>query len=216
MAEVKPLLGYWPIRASNRGAVNRYLLGWSGIDYEEKRYTGEEWAADKANLGMDFPNLPYIKNGDFYITESRVVTAYICDKFATDLIGDSPEERARILQTQEVLLEPYWKWFPVIFRSDDREAICTDGMEVFKKQDACLGDKEWLCNGKVSFVDFILYEQFETATAMSRDDRFATAFPKLKAHHDRVAALPKMAAFLASDKHLAAPFVPPAFAKLEI
>ena len=94
---MKPVFGYWPIRGSHRGNLNRYILAYSGIDYEEKRYTKEEWESDKANLGMDFPNLPYLKNGDFFITESKVVPAYICDKWAPELIGSNPEERARIL-----------------------------------------------------------------------------------------------------------------------
>lgn len=167
MAEAKPLFGYWPIRAANRGNVNRYLLAYSGIDYEEKRYSPEEWQADKANLGMDFPNIPYIKNGDFYITESKVVSAYICDKWVPELIGDNAEERARILQVQEQLLEVFWKWFPGVFRTDDREAVVAEGLPAFKKFEDFLGDKEWLANGKVSFVDFILFEQFEAATALA-------------------------------------------------
>eukprot|EP00546_Thalassionema_frauenfeldii_P020951 CAMPEP_0178903460 /NCGR_PEP_ID=MMETSP0786-20121207/5166_1 /TAXON_ID=186022 /ORGANISM="Thalassionema frauenfeldii, Strain CCMP 1798" /LENGTH=226 /DNA_ID=CAMNT_0020574827 /DNA_START=29 /DNA_END=709 /DNA_ORIENTATION=- len=214
-SSTKPLFGYWAFRANNRGSVNRYILGWSGVEYEEKRYTsGDEWGADKANLGMDFPNLPYVKNGDFFVTESKVVSAYLCDKFAPDLIGDTPEERARILQIQENLLDDYWKWFSGIFRTDDKESMLTEGLKIMKVAADYLGDdKDWLANGKVSLVDFILFEQMESCHAMAGDDRFETAYPNLKAHHDRVAALPKMAAFLASDKHLAAPFVPP-FAKI--
>mmetsp|Transcript_33645 Transcript_33645/g.41210 ORF Transcript_33645/g.41210 Transcript_33645/m.41210 type:complete len:218 (-) Transcript_33645:205-858(-) len=216
MTESKPLLGYWPIRAANRGAVNRYILGYSGVDYEEKRYAGaEEWANDKANLGMDFPNLPYIKNGDFYLTESKVVTAYICDKWAPDLIGSNPEERARILQTQEVLLEDFWKWFLAIFRTEDRDQVVKDGIKGMVKVAEALGDKEYLANGKLSFVDFILFELMETCNALAQDDRFNTAYPKLKAHHDRIAAIPKFAAYLASDKHLAGPFAPPNYAKIK-
>ena len=67
---------------------------------------------------------------------------------------------------------------------------------------------------KFSFVDFILWEQIETINALSQDTRLLTAYPNLEAFHGRVKSLPKFAAFLASDKHLAAPFVIPNFAKI--
>ena len=38
MAQAKPIFGYWNIRAGDRGAVNRYILNYAGVDYEEKRY----------------------------------------------------------------------------------------------------------------------------------------------------------------------------------
>ena len=106
----KPLLGYWHIRASNRGNLNRCLLHWAGVDFDEKRYLDvAEWRAEKETLPMDHPNLPYLKHGDFWISESKVVPAYICDTWAPELIGSgSPEKRARILQIQENLIETFY------------------------------------------------------------------------------------------------------------
>jgi len=71
MADTRPILGYWGIRAGPRGNVNRHLLAHAGVDFEDKRYTSkEEWGADKPNLGLDFPNIPYIIDGDFKLSES--------------------------------------------------------------------------------------------------------------------------------------------------
>ena len=48
MAQAKPIFGYWNIRAFNRGNVNRYILAYAGVDYEDKRYdfvnNRPEWA----------------------------------------------------------------------------------------------------------------------------------------------------------------------------
>ena len=79
MAENKPILGYWNIRAANRGNVNRYILKYAGVDFEDKVYDfannpGEWKEQDKQALGLDFPNLPYIIDGDFKLTESKAVT----------------------------------------------------------------------------------------------------------------------------------------------
>ena len=37
-SEAKPKLGYWNIRACNRGNLIRYILAYAGVDYQEKRY----------------------------------------------------------------------------------------------------------------------------------------------------------------------------------
>ena len=215
MAENKPVFAYWPIRGANRGNVNRYCFAWGGVDFEDKRYNREQWAEDKANLGMDFPNIPYVKNGDFYITESKCVTPYICDKFAPDLIGDNPEERARILQIQEQLVETGGKWFPQVFSSDERSKIADDGVANFKKFSDFLGEKQFLTGDKFTFVDFILWEQIETVNMLAQDTRIFTAYPNFEAFHNRVKSLPKFAAYLASDKHIAGPCLPPGLAKID-
>lgn len=83
------VLGYWGIRG--RGQVLRLLLAYSGLQWEDKIYTGpEKWFGngDKQALGMDFPNLPYLLNGDFKLSESGAIAKYICKKSKKkDLIG---------------------------------------------------------------------------------------------------------------------------------
>jgi len=49
MAQAKPTLGYWNIRAGPRGNVLRYVLHYAGVDFTEKRYdfagNPAEWVA---------------------------------------------------------------------------------------------------------------------------------------------------------------------------
>ena len=86
------------MRQGPRGNVNRYLLAYAGVDFEDKRYdvtsadgVAEWMKRDKQSLGFDFPNLPYIIDGDFKLTESKAVSTYICDKWAPELLGTTPE-----------------------------------------------------------------------------------------------------------------------------
>ena len=152
----KPLLGYWKIRCGNRGNANRAMLYWAGVDFNEKRYWNPaDWQADKKSIPMEHPNLPYLKNGDFYITESKIVPAYICDTWAPELIGSgNPEQRARILQIQEVVVECYIPSLMNVFRTDDRETVAPIFMEAFKKVSDFLGEKPFLAGDNISFVDF--------------------------------------------------------------
>ena len=74
----KITLGYWNLRGGPRGNVARYLLAYSGADWNERTYTlgQEEWKNDKDTV-MDFANLPYIIDGDFKVSETYAVHNYI-------------------------------------------------------------------------------------------------------------------------------------------
>jgi len=95
-------LGYWSLRGGPRGNVNRYILHYAEVDYTEKRYdivnNPQEWGAqDKMTLGLDFPNLPYIIDGDFSMTESKAITYYICDKWAPQLLGTTQNRKLELV-----------------------------------------------------------------------------------------------------------------------
>lgn len=103
MAAIQPKiakfkLGYWKVRG--RGQVPRLLLAYSGVDFEECNYTlgGPEWGEqDKKNMGLNFPNLPYLLDGDYNITESSAIPRYIIKRWGkTDLLGKELRERAKI------------------------------------------------------------------------------------------------------------------------
>ena len=75
------ILGYWKTRG--RGQVPRLLLAYSGLNWQDKIYEGTgEWFGngDKNNLGLEFPNLPYLICGDFKLTESSAINNYILRK----------------------------------------------------------------------------------------------------------------------------------------
>jgi glutathione S-transferase len=60
--------GYWGIRGLAQ--VARLLLAYTGLQWEDVVYADrDQWLQnDKVNLGLDFPNLPYLIDGDFKLT----------------------------------------------------------------------------------------------------------------------------------------------------
>ena len=74
------ILGYWGIR----GHVHqiRILLSYVGVPFEDKTYdTKESWFdKDKKTLGLPFPNIPYIIEGSFKLTESTAIHRYVASK----------------------------------------------------------------------------------------------------------------------------------------
>ena len=110
--QTKPTFGYWNIRGGPRGNVNRYILHYVEVDYNDRRYditnNPQEWGAqDKTTLRLDFPNLPYIFDGDFSMTESKAITHYICDKWAPQLLGTTPEQRARVIMLYHFITDHF-------------------------------------------------------------------------------------------------------------
>ncbi|KAL4461943.1 hypothetical protein ABPG74_000788 [Tetrahymena malaccensis] len=75
----KVVLGYWAFPL--RGQPIRYILELANYPYTETKYTpstATEWfGKDKLELGLDFPNLPYLIHGDFSITESQNIVNYL-------------------------------------------------------------------------------------------------------------------------------------------
>lgn len=81
-------LGYWSIR----GLVQpiRFLLAYLWVEYTNKAYANpEEWfGKDKNELGFEFPNIPYLIDGDLKITESSAIPVHLIKKHKrNDLLG---------------------------------------------------------------------------------------------------------------------------------
>ena len=65
------ILGYWKIRG--RGEPIRLLMEFLGVKYTEENPSFKQWFSKRDSMGMDFPNLPYLIDGNHKITESRAI-----------------------------------------------------------------------------------------------------------------------------------------------
>ena len=107
----KLTLGYWKIRGL--AASIRYQLEYSGVDYDMKEYqqgngpefSRQDWLDEKQNLGLDFPNLPYMIDGDFSLTETFAIHKYLADKFAPELLGTDAEQQGVVNMLSGVILD---------------------------------------------------------------------------------------------------------------
>ncbi len=93
----KVVLGYWGIRGLAQ--VSRLLLAYTGAVWEDLKYTQrEQWfEKDKKELGFSFPNIPYLIDGDFKLTESKAVNLYIIKRSGkTELLGKDIKDEALV------------------------------------------------------------------------------------------------------------------------
>ena len=73
---------YWDVRGL--GEMCRLMFRYVGANYEDVKLSVEnrdDWFKQKFTLGLDFPNLPYLIDGDVKLTQVCVTTVIlICVK----------------------------------------------------------------------------------------------------------------------------------------
>ena len=160
-----PIIGYWSIR----GLVLPYAgsqLAYSGVKYETVaynpgvNYSNAEWlkVSTQNQQGFEFPNLPYLIDGPFKLTESLVIHMYAADKWNPELLGKDPVERARVNMVSSVI-----KDFKIIvtrpadYQVRDAKLMAIIDQELPKITKFMAGNK-FLVGDRVTWVDFYFWE----------------------------------------------------------
>ena len=60
------ILGYWPLKA--RIHTIRYLLAYLEVSYKEVNLTIDQWKEQKDKIDLNFPDLPYLIDGETKLT----------------------------------------------------------------------------------------------------------------------------------------------------
>ncbi|KAI3357374.1 hypothetical protein L3Q82_015806, partial [Scortum barcoo] len=202
-------LAYWDTRGLAQPI--RLLLEYTDTKYEDKFYVCGEapnydkscWFDEKPKLKMDFPNLPYLEDGDRKIVQSNAIMRYIARKH--NLCGETEDEKVRvdILENQAM---DFRNGF-VRLCYTDFDNMKTGYLEalpgILQQFSDFLGDKKWFGGDKITFVDFIMYElldQHRMFHPTCLDD-----FKNLKDLLDRFEAQEKIAAYMKSDRFMKTP-----------
>lgn len=102
----KVAYGYWGVRA--RGQIGRLLLAYCGAEWDEVKYLSpDQWfGGDKQKLGLDFPNLPYLIDGELKITETGAIEKHIAKRAGKgELLGQNLDNKAKVNMLLGVLLD---------------------------------------------------------------------------------------------------------------
>ena len=84
-------------------------------------FSREDWYADKFNLGLDFPSLPYFFDGEVKLTDPVAIHKYISRKWAPELLGSNVEERAHVNMVSCILGDLKAKCTQGCYLSGDKE-----------------------------------------------------------------------------------------------
>jgi len=205
------IIGYWKIRGLAQPL--RLVLEYQNVPYTDKYYVSgtapdfsrEQWLSEKYKLGLPLPNLPYLIDGNLKITESNAILNYVGTK-NENLCGENPSERAVI----EMILGHTYDFRSTLVRlaydqkyEEKKESWFNNTFAQFKKEcEQLIGDKKWFAD-KLSVADFVLYELFDQVLLMN--SKALDDAPHVKAFLERFEALPRIAAYLKSDRYLKKP-----------
>src|SRR5882724_9377062 len=151
-------LGYWDIRGYAQYA--RLLLEAAGAEWEDKLYTcgpppdfdRSQWLNEKSTLGLDFPNLPYLVDGDVKISQSIAIIRYLGRKYGLD--GKTEQEKVRIDLAEQQLVDYRSQQIFYAPNFDDvKEGYKTGLADKLAALSKFLGTNEYLAGSNISYVD---------------------------------------------------------------
>jgi glutathione S-transferase len=217
-------LYYWP-GLQGRGEFVRLALEAAGADYDDvARMKGRErgvaamlrlMAADGASRPPLAP--PFLRAGKLVVAQTANILQYLGPRLALVPAGAADRLWAHQLQLTiaDFVDETHDTHHPIatsLYYEDQRaEALRRTGYFIRERMPKYLGYFEhvlargrWALGGRVSYVDLSLFQvveglRYAFPKAMRRQER---KHPRLAALRDRVAARPRVAAYLASQRRI--------------
>ncbi|EED93694.1 glutathione s-transferase [Thalassiosira pseudonana CCMP1335] len=192
----KPILGYWKIRGLAAGI--RYQLAYSKVDFDEDVYeqgdgpdfSRASWMDVKNYQGLEYPNLPYIKDGDVALSESGAIHRYCAKKWAPDLLClDDAEMYGKTEMAWGVVSDV--KGFvtgPCYNGSMTKEELAAASLPRLELLAKSLNSNKFLAGDKVCCADFQFVELLEFVDFVSAGEVYRV-YPQLKVYRDRLFGL---------------------------
>ncbi|KAA0198310.1 Glutathione S-transferase mu class, partial [Fasciolopsis buskii] len=186
------------------GQPIRLLLEYLGEEYKEKRYGKEDrekWFGEKFNLGLELPNLPYYIDEKVKLTQSVAILRYIADKHG--MLGSTPEERARLSMIEGAAMDLRIGLSRISY-SPDFEKLKVDYLKelptTLKMWSHFLDKRQYLNGASVSYVDFMVYDTLDSISYL--EPHCLDNFANLKEFKSRIEDLPKIKAYMHSDRFI--------------
>ena len=195
----KPILGYWKIRGL--ASSIRYQLIYSGVSFDEEVYEqgdGPEfsraaWMDVKFDQGLAYPNLPYLKDGDFSLTESGAIHRYCAKKWCPELICfDDVEVYGKAEMAWGVVSDLKSYVTSNCYRGDgDKKVLAEAAIPRFSLVAKELNNNKFLAGDKPCCADFAFVELVEMMDFIS-DGEIYKVHSSIKEYRDRMFGLPKL------------------------
>eukprot|EP01121_Diplochlamys_sp_Union-15-3_P012913 TRINITY_DN3937_c0_g1_i1.p1 TRINITY_DN3937_c0_g1~~TRINITY_DN3937_c0_g1_i1.p1 ORF type:complete len:227 (-),score=33.79 TRINITY_DN3937_c0_g1_i1:59-739(-) len=203
----KVVIAYWDIR----GLANpvRFILEYTKTPYVDKQYVAKgspgnwdvsDWLNDKEKLGLDFPNLPYLIDGDLKVTQSNTILRYLGNK--NGLSGKDNKEKAIVDMLGDVAMDFRNEIIKLVYNRDFKDLVGNFEHKTvpnyFSRLSTFLGDKKWFIGDNLTWPDFVLFELFDQTRLMV--PHAFDSFPRLANFVKRFESIPEISEYLKSDR----------------
>ena len=206
--------GYWGIKGL--GEPSLWLIAYLKLDVKVNAEDFGAWFGGRnVTLGLDFPNLPYLIDGDFKLTESSAIPQYLANKSDKPCLNGKDIKEQATIKMLEGVLSDLLQQVSKGFRNEACETHykatldCDKGDAFYflNQLSTFLGTKDFFIGHETIFdfrfayfYDWILQIAAKLGCNL---DKFAN----LKAHAQRVQELPGVKELVAQRQ--AVPFLPP-------
>lgn len=215
-------LGYWRIRGLRQPIV--YCLEFAGIEYTEElydivpdsegkynfesSYKDSKWGSEvKPNSDMDFPNLPYLVDGDIKITQCKAIMSHVCRK-AKVLVPTSDKSQTKMEMMVGVLGDFHMAFVRICYGGIEGalEAYLKD--EKFsdwcKKLNKYFSANQFCAGDELTWCDMYMYEVLDVHMELCGAEVFAE-FQELTKYHAKIGSLEKIKAYRDSERFFKRP-----------
>ena len=169
-------------------------------------YSREEWMSVKNSLGLDFPNLPYLTDGELKLTETAAIMYYLANKYDPDLLGRTPAERAKMDMIFSIVSSVKGKVTVPCYSSGNPAEIVKAYRENMPSILDALGNNKFIVGDYPTIVDFLFYEMNEMVNHCGFKGRMFEEFPRLEAYQEAVRNLPNVKAYIESERFIERPY----------
>ena len=178
----------------------RLVLNFIGVEYEEETLEGyDQWFPTKFERGLAFPNLPFLVDGEFRLTETTAIIEYICAKYKPELLGSTPEQSGHVFMLRNILMDSNRKLRALCYDQDSKEIVISQAIESFSPVHEFMESKKWITGDSLTYVDLILFEIIEFLDALS-DGQILDTFPRFRTHWENVKSIPEIKAYKTGPK----------------
>jgi len=216
--EGKLVLGYWAIRGL--GQPIRLLLEFAKMPYEDKLYHAvrkedgsvdkSSWFDEKFKLGLDFPNLPYLIDGDLKFTQTNAILQHLAEK--AGLNGKSTEERAKVGMLFGFSGDVRARYTRASY-SPEFHAMKADLLDFLRgklkelaaylsSNPAATSDLRCLVGSSITYVDLLWYDLLDQFKKLDPTILDGDEMEVLRGFYSQIHREPTIAAYRASDRFI--------------
>uniref|UniRef100_A0A1I7Z371 Glutathione S-transferase n=1 Tax=Steinernema glaseri TaxID=37863 RepID=A0A1I7Z371_9BILA len=184
-------LVYFGIRG--RAEVIRLLLLDQGIPFEDSTISEDEWQGLKKDY--IYGQIPCLFEGDKQIVQTGAILRHLARKL--NLYGSTEDEKLHLDIFYEGLRDLHEKYIRLIYTEyEEKKAefintVYPSAWAVFETLLQKFGDgTSVLGNGKLSFVDYVLWEELDIALLL--DPHCLDSFEALRRFHERFSQRPNI------------------------